>query len=67
VPAPTLVLWGDQDRFDEPWQANELARRIPHATVRILPGCGHMLHEDCPAQAIPALASFLAGEAIVTR
>jgi pimeloyl-ACP methyl ester carboxylesterase len=61
VRAPTLVLWGDQDRFDEPWQASELGRRIPRATVRILPGCGHMAHEDCPAQATPQLASFLTG------
>ena len=59
VRAPTLVLWGDQDRFDEPWQANELGRRIPRATVRVLPGCGHMAHEDCPAQAIPQLDRFL--------
>ena len=24
---PTLVLWGDADRFDRPWQARELGRR----------------------------------------
>ena len=67
VRAPTLVLWGDRDRFDEPWQADELGRRIQLATVRILPGCGHMLHEDCPTQAIPALASFLAGDPTLRR
>jgi pimeloyl-ACP methyl ester carboxylesterase len=60
VRAPTLVLWGGRDRFDEPWQAGELGRRIHGATVRILPGCGHMAHEDCPAQATRTLVGFLA-------
>lgn len=60
VRAPTLVLWGGRDRFDEPWQAGELGRRIHGATVRILPGCGHMVHEDCPAQATRTLVGFLA-------
>jgi pimeloyl-ACP methyl ester carboxylesterase len=59
VRAPTLVLWGDRDRFDEAWQASELGRRIPEATVRVLPGCGHMVHEDCPAQATAQLERFL--------
>lgn len=56
----TLVLWGDQDVFDEPWQAAELGRRMPDATTRVLPGCGHNLHEDCPDRAITELNAFLA-------
>jgi pimeloyl-ACP methyl ester carboxylesterase len=61
VRSPTLILWGDQDRWDKPWQANALASRIPGATAQILPGCGHNAHEDCPAQANPILAGFLTG------
>jgi pimeloyl-ACP methyl ester carboxylesterase len=58
---PTLLLWGSDDCLDEPWQAHELARRIPGATVQILPGCGHSAHEDCPAVANTALLAFLGG------
>ncbi|GAA0954722.1 alpha/beta hydrolase [Actinocorallia libanotica] len=59
VTAPTLVLWGGEDRFDEPWQAAAMAERIPGATSRVLPGCGHNVHEDCPAEANPVIAGFL--------
>ncbi|GAA1588952.1 hypothetical protein GCM10009678_84160 [Actinomadura kijaniata] len=61
VAAPTLVLWGGEDRFDKPWQAAAMAGRIPGATSRVLPGCGHNVHEDCPAQANPVIAGFLNG------
>jgi pimeloyl-ACP methyl ester carboxylesterase len=59
VRAATLVLWGSEDRFDAPAQAPELGRRIAGARVRILPGCGHSAHEDCPAAANAALLDFL--------
>ncbi|GAA2787236.1 alpha/beta fold hydrolase [Saccharopolyspora taberi] len=57
--APTLVIWGQQDQFDASWQAGELARRIPGAAARVFPGCGHSVHEDCPAEVNPVLADFL--------
>jgi pimeloyl-ACP methyl ester carboxylesterase len=58
---PTLILWGDADRLDRPWQARELGRCISDATVRILPGCGRSVQEDCPVPADHALSSFLTG------
>ncbi|MDR8407896.1 alpha/beta hydrolase [Nonomuraea sp. 3-1Str] len=61
VTAATLVLWGGEDRFDEPWQAAAMAKRIPGAASRVLPGCGHNVHEDCPAVANPVVAEFLDG------
>lgn len=33
---------------------------MPNAQKRILSDCGHSAHEDCPDQAIPAIAAFLA-------
>jgi pimeloyl-ACP methyl ester carboxylesterase len=56
---PTFILWGGADRFDKPWQAAALADRIPGAGYRVLPGCGHNAHEDCPASANPLIAGFL--------
>ena len=57
---PTLILWGRQDRVLAAWQASRLARALPHASVHVLPGCGHLLELDCPGQADRYLASFLA-------
>ena len=59
VRTPTLVLWGGDDRWDDPSQAAAMARRIPGATATVLPGCGHNAHEDCPGQANPRIAAFL--------
>ncbi|MBF6129867.1 alpha/beta fold hydrolase [Nocardia brasiliensis] len=60
VQAPTLVVWGGADQFDEPWQAAELARRIPDARSQVFEGCGHSVHEDCTDRVVPLLDSFLA-------
>ncbi|MGW4740077.1 alpha/beta fold hydrolase [Nocardia xishanensis] len=59
ITAPTLVLWGAQDTWLPTPQAHELARRIPNATATVLPGCGHTVHEDCPAQTNALLTTFL--------
>ncbi|MFC9898107.1 alpha/beta fold hydrolase [Nocardia sp. NPDC127579] len=59
VTAPTLVLWGGADAWLPASQAGRLADRIPGATATLLPGCGHTVHEDCPAETIPLLAEFL--------
>ncbi|MEV0765894.1 alpha/beta hydrolase [Nocardia sp. NPDC050435] len=59
VTAPTLVLWGGADSWLPPTQAGRLAARIPGATATVLPGCGHTVHEDCPAATIPLLRDFL--------
>lgn len=59
VTAPTLVLWGADDRFDAPWQARELGRRIPDAEVHVLDDCGHNVHEDCPEASNRILVRFL--------
>ncbi|MEV0027677.1 alpha/beta hydrolase [Nocardia sp. NPDC050793] len=59
VSAPTLVLWGGDDEWLPPSQATRLADRIPDADAVIVPGCGHTVHEDCPAAVIPRITAFL--------
>jgi hypothetical protein len=59
VQSETLVLWGSEDYFDAPWQAGALGRQLPRAVVRVFPGCGHSLHEDCPEDVNAALMDFL--------
>jgi pimeloyl-ACP methyl ester carboxylesterase len=54
-----LVLWGE----DDPYQEEELALRfsdlVPDATVAILPGCSHFLTEDAPDTVGPLIYEWL--------
>jgi pimeloyl-ACP methyl ester carboxylesterase len=59
INVPTLILWGSKDQWDKPSEAVSMAHRIPGARAVLLPGCGHNLPEDCPAQANPLIADFL--------
>jgi pimeloyl-ACP methyl ester carboxylesterase len=43
-----------------PGRRAALPGALPHASVHVLPGCGHLLELDCPGQADGYLASFLA-------
>ena len=59
VSAPTLVLWGGNDEWLPSSQATRLADRIRGADAVVLLGCGHTVHEDCPAAVIPRITAFL--------
>ena len=50
VPAhvPVTIAWGTKDRLLPPSQARVAQRRIPHSTLRTLPGCGHVPMTDNP-------------------
>jgi len=42
ITAPTLIVWGQQDRIVPVAHAHAAERRIPNAELRILDPCGHM-------------------------
>lgn len=46
---PLYLLVGEGDRVVEPAQAEELAKRLPSATILRAPGLGHLGHEEDPA------------------
>jgi len=43
VTAPTLVVWGQEDSFLPPAHGEAYAQLIPHATLQIVPRCGHLV------------------------
>src|SRR5262245_11264902 len=50
IKAPTLVLWGAEDRllparYAEVWRAE-----VPAAKVEIIPACGHLMHVEKPEE-----------------
>lgn len=57
--ARTLVVWGQADQWLPASYAEEYGRRIPGATVKVVPGAGHNVHEDAPEQVNPLLTAFL--------
>lgn len=45
---PTLILWGEKDRYVTRASQERLASRIPGAQFEIVPKAGHVAHEDQP-------------------
>src|SRR4051812_5749884 len=58
IPAPTLVVHGEQDLVVPPANARQLARRIPGARLRVWPDAGHLYIIDEP-RADREIARFL--------
>ncbi len=57
---PVLVVWGEEDTWLPLDRGRRLAAAIPGARLRVLPGAGHLVQEDAPAELTAALLDFLA-------
>ncbi len=57
-----LVITGDDDRIVPTEQSVRLAGELPNATLLVIPACGHVPHEECPAPVLDAMAKFLASQ-----
>lgn len=60
VKAPTLLLWGDKDRMIPLTNADDYLKVLPAATLAVMPGLGHVPHEEAPGASLPPVAVFLA-------
>lgn len=49
IMAPTLVLCGAADRANLP-AARQVAQGVPHASMTVVPGAGHELNAQQPAE-----------------
>ncbi len=56
---PTLFAWGDRDPFAPPSSGKELAARMLHAEVVVLPDVGHMPQMEAPELLAEHLNAFL--------
>lgn len=59
ITAPTLILWGRQDRILPVSQALDAAGRIPGARLHILERCGHMPNVEYPGEFNRLVLEFL--------
>jgi pimeloyl-ACP methyl ester carboxylesterase len=59
VEAPTLVVWGREDRWIPISDSERFAAAIAAARTRVIENCGHMPQEERPAELAAAVRSFL--------
>lgn len=60
IAAPTLILWGAEDKVIPAEQGSQIAAAIPDATLIVYPGVGHVAHEEAAKQTIADVRAFLA-------
>ncbi len=58
---PTLIIWGAADPVFPAADAGRLAASLPNATSRVVPGAGHLPHEEAEPEVTAAIVGFLAG------
>ncbi len=58
VAAPTLVLWGKQDRILGTKDATRLTAALPNAQLRWIENSGHVPHLEQPRKVAQAIAKF---------
>jgi 4,5:9,10-diseco-3-hydroxy-5,9,17-trioxoandrosta-1(10),2-diene-4-oate hydrolase len=56
---PTLLIWGDRDRAVGLNSGRELQRTLPHASLLVLPGVGHIAFEEMPDVCNQAMRDWL--------
>lgn len=56
---PVLVITGDDDRIVPTESSIRLADELPNAELVVIPNCGHVPQEECPAPFIEAVINFL--------
>ena len=59
VAAPTLIIWGAEDRLIPPSYATDLSGRIPGSRVELVAGAGHMVTVECPDEVARLLEQLL--------
>lgn len=55
---PLLLLAGDNDRTVPPAQSEQVCRMVPGAEFAVLPGLGHLAHEEAAAAAAAMILAF---------
>ena len=58
VSAPTLVVWGKEDRLVPPVYADEFTRRIPGSRAQTVDGAGHAPHLEQPERVARMIREF---------
>ncbi|MGY6552667.1 MAG: alpha/beta fold hydrolase [Erythrobacter sp.] len=61
IKAPTLIIWGEEDRLIPVTAARWLDEVMENTTLVIYPGVGHLPQEEAAEQSLADLTAWLAG------
>lgn len=61
IKPPTLLLWGERDRWISPTHVPLWQRDLPGIQVKVYPGVGHIPMEEVPERSAADTLSFLHG------
>jgi len=61
ITAPTLVIYGSDDRLVDPRMAGRAARAFGGARIVVLPRTGHVAHMEHPAQVAAEIGALVPG------
>jgi pimeloyl-ACP methyl ester carboxylesterase len=56
--APTLIVWGDKDREVPLADGERLQQEIPNSRLFVFRECGHLPHEEYPAEFTKLVSEF---------
>ncbi|HYB44781.1 MAG TPA: alpha/beta hydrolase, partial [Candidatus Methylomirabilis sp.] len=59
IEAPTLLVWGEDDRLVPRAYAEEFARRLPKTRLEVVKGAGHAPHLEQPEATADLVRTFL--------
>ncbi len=59
IAAPTLILWGEEDRLIPVSAGRWLEQQMPDARLVVYPAIGHLPHEEAPQATIATLREWL--------
>lgn len=59
ITAPTLIIWGENDRVVPPNHANLFGNALYNSQISIIENTGHVPHEESPQQTAKAIRAFL--------
>ncbi len=57
---------GESDRISPPEKLQGLAKLVPRAATHVVPGVGHLAHEEAPGAVLQLLAAFVRAPTGVT-
>lgn len=58
IPAPALVVWGDQDGFTGLDEQDAMSAAMPRGALRVVAGAGHAVHWEQPRETAAMLEAF---------
>ncbi len=67
IDCPTMIVWGDQDRFLSPKMADRIADTIPGSRLVRLPGTGRLVPEEAPDTLANMILEFVGAAGTIAR